>query len=188
MQASIDETIQRIDRLYESLTGQTAPVARYGYAPIPPEADATKHVEEQLSRLLAMVQGETAPVRAAPVEPEWRPACSIRNDASNLLIELDLPGVRKQDIDVSVVRDTVTVSGRRPLPTMEAPAPTSTRFRMSERPFGPFQRTIVLPDGAEPDKLEAAIVHGVLALRVPLTRSTETETAKQPIPIHIPVK
>ncbi len=186
MQPEIDETIQRIERLYESVTGKSAPAATYGYAPIPPEADVTTHVEEQLSRLLAMVEQGPVPVSTAPVEPEWRPPCSIRNDGAHLVIEVDIPGVRKQGVDVSVVRNLVTISGRRPLPWTEGASAGSDRFRMSERPFGAFRRTVVLPDDCKADKLEAAMQDGVLVLRVPSTSGAAP--AKQPIPIHIPVK
>jgi HSP20 family protein len=154
--ASIDETIQQVEMLYRSVTGRDAPPAEATYAPIPAEKDPTRHVEEQMDRLLALLgQAQTR----AGVAPSWTPPMLVTESDAELVIYLDLPGVGRDRVEVKQQGELLTVSGERPLP-----GNGGGRLRMSERPLGPFRRTLWIP--TRPTELTAQMKDGVLEIRV----------------------
>ena len=98
----------------------------------------------------------------------WRaggfvPAFEVRETEDAFHFKADLPGVREQDLDVSVSANRVTISGRREAERTEQ----ADRWYTSERSYGAFTRTFALPDGADVDHAEAELKHGVLTLTVP---------------------
>src|SRR5438874_1107860 len=111
----IDSTIQSVERLYRTVSGKEAEALEQPYAPIPPEHDASKHVEDQVERLLntlSRVQlGGTAET------PQWFPPVSVWERPDEVLICIDLPGVPKDALAVSANGNLLMVSGRRPLPS-----------------------------------------------------------------------
>ena len=78
-------------------------------------------------------------------------------------LDVPLPGARPDDVDVSVVGNTVTVSGRIPCPATAEGA----RPMMHERSCGEFRRSVTLPSGVDADKTEASFEHGLLRLTIP---------------------
>ena len=94
------------------------------------------------------------------------PPVEILQRGDRLVICVDLPGIRRDSVNVEVQRDRVIVEGER----KEAPQPADAPgFRRSERSYGPFHRTVPLPDGVDPDSAQAAMQDGVLeiTLRMP---------------------
>jgi HSP20 family protein len=84
-----------------------------------------------------------------------------RDDA--YIIEADLPGLRPDDIDVTIQKRTLTISGE----IMREDAPEGTRELLRERVYGRFSRSITLPDPVEVDHIEANYHDGVLSLTLP---------------------
>jgi len=86
---------------------------------------------------------------------------------------LDLPGVSRDQVEVSVQDNVLTVSGRRPPPVGNGHRP-----RVSEQPFGLFRRLIQLPAGLRTGELGAHLKEGVLEIRIPretpITGTTRT--------------
>jgi HSP20 family protein len=154
--ATIDETIQQVEMLYRSVTGRDAPPAETAYAPIPAEKDPTRHVEEQMDRLLGLLgQNEIQPAQA----PTWTPPMVVTESDTELVICLDLPGVGRDRVQLRQQGELLTVSGERPLP-----GNGGARLRMSERPLGAFRRTLWIP--TRPAELTAQMKEGVLEIRV----------------------
>lgn len=89
-----------------------------------------------------------------------------RSDASAMEdyyeINVELPGVKSQDIDVSVQENTLTIKGEKHYEREE----TGRTYFFSEREFGSFQRTFRLPGDADPDKVDASFNDGVLSLKI----------------------
>ena len=97
---------------------------------------------------------------------KWMPPVEILQRGERLVICVDLPGISRESVDVEIQRDRVIVEGVR----QEAPQPADVPgFRRSERSYGPFHRTVPLPDGVDPDSAQAAMHDGVLeiTLRMP---------------------
>lgn len=87
----------------------------------------------------------------------------VTTDADSLTIEAALPGIRPEDVDVTVENGTVTISGR----TASERKAEEGSYLLQEIRRGTFSRSVTLPNGLEPDKAEATFENGVLSLRIP---------------------
>jgi len=106
---------------------------------------------------------------------EWNPRCDIVEGDGALILHAELPGVAPEDIDVSVSGSELIIRGeKRAEKKEEAKGRT-----YSERFFGSFQRAVAIPEGVDPDKIEASLKDGVLEVRVPLPEPAKpAETRK----------
>lgn len=160
---TIDSAIEQVERLYESVTGRGAPeLEEKPYATIPPERVPEEHVQEQVERLietLAQFPGRPA------LEPEWKPAIALWDSRNEVRIAIDLPGVDKDAVRVSVSRGLLEVTGTRTIRPVESDSPVQLRY--AEHPYGMFRRTMPLPLGARIEQLKAELRDGVLELRIP---------------------
>ena len=105
----------------------------------------------------------------------WTPALDIYEDKDNLFVKVELPGMKREDIDVSLHEGSLSVSGER---KSEQKHEDAEVYR-AERFFGRFQRTITLPTPVAAEKVKAQYQDGILTVTLP-----KTEEAK---PKHIDV-
>jgi HSP20 family protein len=87
----------------------------------------------------------------------------VTTDADALTIEASLPGIKPEDVDITVENGTITISGK----TAEERKAEEGSYLIQEIRRGTFSRSVTLPNGLEPDKAEATFEHGVLKLRIP---------------------
>jgi len=159
MPQTLDDTIEQIENLYESVTGRTAPKpAQTPYAVIPPEKDPEIHIGEQIERLLSSLTPFARPTLEAP---RWVPRAFVFHAKDHVLIQLDLPGVPRDAVRVRVSNGVLQVSGTRTAPD----APRGAYY--SEQPFGAFQRWIAIPSDVAGDQVQARLEDGVLTVRAP---------------------
>lgn len=107
--------------------------------------------------------GGPSRTRFSDNQAEFFPACDVDEDESSYLMTLDIPGVDKNDIDIEVVGNTVKVSGER---KFEHEDKSKNRYRM-ERQYGRFTRSFALPEGVNPNQIEANYDNGVLRISLP---------------------
>ncbi|MGV3622405.1 MAG: Hsp20/alpha crystallin family protein [Archangium sp.] len=93
----------------------------------------------------------------------YAPPFEVRETKDAFVFKADLPGLREEDLDISVTNNRVTVSGQRQVETSDEGDTWYTR----ERSYGAFSRTFSLPEGADADHAEAELKHGVLSVVVP---------------------
>ncbi|MEJ7757426.1 MAG: Hsp20/alpha crystallin family protein [Nocardioidaceae bacterium] len=93
----------------------------------------------------------------------WSPTTDIVGRGQSLVISTELAGVPAADVDISVADGVLTISGERQDDNDEDI--TSTYLR--ERQFGPFRRSMVLPDGVDEKAITAAYDNGVVTITVP---------------------
>jgi HSP20 family protein len=170
--AGIDEAIGQVEKLYQAVTGTNAPAADAPYAPIPAERDPSQHVEEQLNRLLDLL-GPAKLGRDAV--PTWSPPVTVWESDAEILVCIDLPGLRRDQVEVAIQGNYLTVSGVRP------PARDGFRLRSSEPGVGAFRRTLFVSAGINGSEPSAQMRDGVLELRLP--RPSHATTPKA-VPIH----
>jgi HSP20 family protein len=95
--------------------------------------------------------------------PASYPAMNVWTNENGAAITAELPGVEPEDIEISVVNDTLTLTGsRRPDELKEG-----ERYHRRERGAGQFTRTFQLPFRIEEEQVEAQFKHGVLHISVP---------------------
>ena len=92
------------------------------------------------------------------------PATNVWTDEDGAVVSAELPGVDPEDIDISVVNDTLTVSGtRKPEEEKEA------SYTLREREHGEFTRTFQFPFQVQGDQVKATLDTGVLHITLPRT-------------------
>ena len=167
----VDSTIGKIEQLYQSVTGREAPpTGEAPYAPIPPEKDPQQHVEEQLDRLL----GALSSGRGMAVPRTWTPCISVLESTKEVVFCVDLPGVSRDAVTLSLTQGWLEVSGERHLPS--SPAGNDLQLRWVEGFVGPFRRVVPLPQGAQADRLEAKLQNGILEIRIPRNIAASQKT------------
>lgn len=92
----------------------------------------------------------------------YDPNVDVRSDGERIVLELDVPGVRREDLDITVEHGRLTVTGVR-----KFDAPAEKEHVVLGRPYGKFSQTFALPDYADGEKLTARLADGVLTIEVP---------------------
>jgi HSP20 family protein len=100
----------------------------------------------------------------ATLEPRvFSPAFDVRETKDAYIFQADLPGVREQDLEISLTGNRLTVSGKRE----EEERHEDERYFSYERSYGAFTRSFTLPEGCDPDRVTAQLKDGELLLTVP---------------------
>jgi len=87
----------------------------------------------------------------------------VTTSADELVVEAALPGIKPEDVEITVENGTLTIAGKT---ADERPAEDGS-YLVQEIRRGSFSRSVTLPNGLEPDKATATFEHGVLTLRIP---------------------
>ncbi len=118
----------------------------------------------QLSDEVNRVFGGLLPsVDGAPGRCTRTPALNAWEQGDRLFIELEVPGLAMEDIDVEVLDDELTITGRRQTKTDDE----TVTYHRRERGCGEFTRTLRLPDDIDAEKIEAALKSGILTITLP---------------------
>jgi len=165
---SIDQAIGQVERLYRSVTGLEAPpIQEKPYAVIPPEKAPEEHVQEQVDRLVETLVEFSGPSGLVG----WKPTISIWEGRGEIVITLDLPGVTRDGVQVSITKGMLDIHGTRPpRGSLEG---SQVELRYNEHIFGRFRRLIPLPPGLATDRLQAQMRSGVLEIRLPRAEGTQ---------------
>jgi HSP20 family protein len=103
------------------------------------------------------------------VEGFWAPTVDIEEDNDNYFVKAEIPGIKKEDVKISVRGNTLSVSGER---KQESETKEKT-FHRIERSYGRFMRTITLPSDVDPNKVKATYKDGILTISLPKPESTK---------------
>jgi HSP20 family protein len=93
---------------------------------------------------------------------DFAPAVDVHEDAESLVLRAELPGVRKEDIDISVDANVLTLKGERKLEKEEQ----GRRYHRVERAYGSFVRQFQLSSNIDASKIDAQLADGVLTVRL----------------------
>ena len=96
----------------------------------------------------------------------WSPALNVYEDSSRYVVVVDLAGMRSDGIDIRVDEGVMTISGRRPAPTLPNIG-EHMRMHIMEIDNGPFRRTLKLPPTVNAEAIEASYRSGLLWIRMP---------------------
>ncbi len=119
-------------------------------------------LQDRMNRLFeeAARRGGEAETEGEIERADWIPAADVSEEAGEFVITLDLPGIRRDGLDVNLDEGRLTIRGERP-------AQEGAQLRRSERPHGRCARTFSLPDVIDRHAITAEYPAGVLTLRLP---------------------
>jgi HSP20 family protein len=100
----------------------------------------------------------------------WVPQVEVLQRGDNLVVRADLPGLRPEDVRVDVDNGALTISGERSYQTEDE----NEGLYHSERVYGSFIRTIPLPQGVNPEDVQARVADGVLEVTIPLPKESRS--------------
>lgn len=104
----------------------------------------------------------------------WTPSIEVLEKGDRYLVRAELPGLKKEEIDVSVLENTLTVSGER----KEEKETKKEDYLYREHYYGSFHRTVPLPEGIDTGKIEATYENGILEVSVPKGGETRVKKVK----------
>ena len=104
-------------------------------------------------------------------ERAWTPAIDVVRDDGHLVVRADLPGIKPEEVKIEVEDDILTVSGEH----TESKEEKDSDYMRRERRYGSFHRSMALPAGVDPTKIEAKTRDGVVEVTIPLPEKAKTE-------------
>jgi HSP20 family protein len=99
---------------------------------------------------------------------EWAPLVDIVEEDKEYLVKAELPEVRKEDLNVTVEKGMLTISGERKFEKEEQ----KRKYHRMERSYGSFIRSFGLPEDADGSKVEAEFKEGILRVHIPKSETT----------------
>jgi HSP20 family protein len=94
----------------------------------------------------------------------FTPAVDIKENDKEIRLELELPGMRPEDVEITAENGVLTVRGEKQEERKEG---EDNRYQVVERIYGTFLRTFQLPQGVDADQIKAEFNNGVLSLHIP---------------------
>ncbi len=107
----------------------------------------------------------------------WNPPVDVHETAEDIVVTAEVPGMRREDIDLSVTADNVIISGQTAETHTEADK--ERHYHRQERYWGQFSRTVHLPTPVDPGQAKATFRDGLLTITLP--KSAEHRPKKIPI-------
>jgi HSP20 family protein len=127
--------------------------------------DELTTLRDEINRLF---ESPLSGARPSEVFNVWSPPVDVYENKDNLVVRVELPGMSKDQIDVSVHQNTLTISGQR-----EESRQADCKYTRSERFTGRFLRSLGIPKPIESDKVKAAYSDGVLTITLPKTEESK---------------
>jgi HSP20 family protein len=151
--------LEHVRAIYHALTGGDLPSVEL-HVPLPPGPQAHDVVTTRFAELETMVRG--TPGLATTVAPfAFVPPIDVIEREKELMIEVALPGVARDDVEVETQGNVLVVSGVR-----RGETANGVVFRHTEIPRGPFRRVIQLPPHVANEPIKVTMTNGVAYIRL----------------------
>jgi len=102
---------------------------------------------------------------------DMQPSMDVTETEKEIEITAELPGLEEKDVQISVFDKLLTIRGEKNAEKEEK----DKNYRLVERSYGSFERTLELPDGVNTDEIKASIGKGVLKVTVPKPAPTQVK-------------
>jgi HSP20 family protein len=127
-------------------------------------------MEENINRFFGDTQLHRRRAHGTTAAREWKPVVDIYEDEDKFVITADLPGVKREEIDIDYKERILTLSGERKIDDDVSGEGCNHRERLS----GKFIRRFSLPEMVAADRIEAKFKDGVLTIEVPKPEEQKT--------------
>jgi len=121
---------------------------------------------DEMTRVFDMFEG---PFGIRSMHRGGFPAVNLYDNQSELVLTAEIPGVKLEDIELSVVEDSITLSGKR----NGVQTGDNVSYYRQERPTGEFRRVITLNEKIDPDGAKAEYKDGVLTVHLPRVKAAK---------------
>jgi HSP20 family protein len=105
---------------------------------------------------------------------DWAPSLDVRETKDELVVTTDLPGMKKDEIELNVENGVLTISGER----KSEESKEEGGWHRVERSYGSFHRSVALPRGVDESKVKAEYKDGVLKVTLSKSEIAKTKTIK----------
>jgi len=119
-------------------------------------------LQNEMNRLFNTVFDSPAPAGNGGLR-RWMPAMDLVESGDHFVLRADLPGLSEEDVNIEVEDRVLTISGERKAEHQV----DKDGFHRIERAFGTFSRSLTLPEGIDPEAVQASFDRGVLEVRIP---------------------
>ena len=121
-------------------------------------------MQSEMNRMLDDMLGTMfrRPQRQLAGVTEWAPAVDVVTKNGDLVVRAELPGVKQEDVDITLQNNVLTISGERKAEQEEERG----GYYVRERRYGSFSRSFTLPEGVDESKVHARYENGVLEVTV----------------------
>ena len=125
-------------------------------------------MSDRLNRVFARVPRGREENEAMTVA-DWVPLVDISETGAEYMIKVEIPGVKKEDVKVTLEHGVLSIRGMR----RQEVEDNSKKYHRVERSYGSFARNFSLPDLVDDAKLEAVVKDGILTLHLPKTEKAK---------------
>ena len=132
------------------------------------------NMRDRMDRLFQDYPGRSWPEEEALAKDIWNPPVDVFETKDSLVLKADLPQVNKEDVDISVDGNLLTIRGER---KREKEINEKDYYRM-ERSYGTFSRSFTLPGTVNAEKIEASFEGGVLSVTLPKKEESKPKKIK----------
>jgi HSP20 family protein len=119
-------------------------------------------LQNEMNRLFNTVFDSPAPAGNGSLR-RWMPAMDLVERGDHFVLKADLPGLGEEDVNIEVEDRVLTISGER----KAEHEVDKDGFHRIERAFGTFSRSLTLPEGVNPEAVQATFDRGVLEVSIP---------------------
>ncbi len=131
-------------------------------------------LQERMNRLFEQTWDRSRGEREGMAAGTWAPAVDIYETPDSIVLQAELPGLSKDDIDIQVRDNVLTLKGER---RSEKEVKEGNYLRV-ERAYGGFQRAFTLPAAVQADKIRAVFKDGVLDVSIPKAEEAKPKQIK----------
>lgn len=132
---------------------------RYPQSDLSAALDRLANMRAEMDRVVESTSGSF--FRSPASLSRWNPAVDVYQDKDQFTVVAELPGFKKEEIEISLHGDTLSISGER---KQEG---ASEQGFLTERFYGKYQRGFTLPTAVDPDKVKATYKDGLLQVVLP---------------------
>ncbi|MBP6965569.1 MAG: Hsp20/alpha crystallin family protein [Armatimonadetes bacterium] len=133
-------------------------------------------LQEDVNRLFQ--ESMARPRREAPAARVWAPPVDVVEDDDKIVVKAELPGMKREDIDIELSGEQLTIRGERKFESEEK----KDNYVRIERAYGQFQRTFTIGVPVKSDQVKAAYKDGILEVTIP--KSEEIKPKKVDVTVE----
>lgn len=133
--------------------------------------DSIENFRNEISNFFKPMSGLMRRDGGGLFERDWSPSIDVYDSDNEVLVKADIPGLKKDEMDISIHGDLLTIKGEK----KRGNEVRKENYYRAERFYGSFNRTIQLPSEVEQDKVNATYKDGVLELKIPKKEEARTK-------------